>query len=842
MRRMAELSPTKRRGLYLVAIFALYLAIACLITWPLIVNLGSLLVGRTSDAMVHYWNGWWFQQALQIGQSPFQTDLLNFPDGVSLVTHNFALLNIMPWLLLEPIIGGITAYNLIILLSLALCGWGMYLLADELLEQRHAAFIAGLIYMAWPFRLSQLDHPNLVATFWIPIFFLFLIRVLRDSHWLDGLWAGVALALVGYTRWQLLIPVSMMTLIFMLGTAKSWISHWRETVPRLVLAGVIGFVALLPPAVMLVGEQLNSDISADVIYEEDERNMSTDLLAYLTPSKRHFILNATMKPLVDSYYKERTPGRRYPTYIGLSVLILAAIGLIKRWRETWFWLLMALVLIGLAAGMAWRVNGQTITAVPTLYKLLAPLQAARLMRVPERYVMFLALPAAVLAAYGWRSVISLRQLSRWRLPLTVLLGLVILFEYQSSPLQSQYTEYDKQVFEQLAQEPGEFAILNIPLRYRFSKEYQFEQTIHKQPILQGHVSREPENLYRLIEESEWLDGMPDLEVDPGFLMAQLNEAGVGYVVLSQHLLEDPTWRLWKRHVPYAPYHKDDRYLVYATAPQIGRELDQPQEMMPGLGTTERSLTAYCGEKETTAVAAITWVTTETLPENVGLQLLAASEETGAEQSGAVVPLVDGWPSSQWPVGTVTRQAYEIDLPAEYDPFKITLQMIDLQQQTPVGEPTPMGRVDAESCTIDGAGTEPANLFFGDGLRLLSYGAAQESGELVINLHWLAEERPGAAYKFFIRITDPQTNEVVAQIDTMPLNWSFPTTDWKAGELVADEIRVPLAGVAPGDYELAMGVYLEESGERLPVTGAGGGLRVDDIGRLVLPVIVPVNEE
>ena len=79
MRAMVHLSPRTRRWLLLAALFALYFAIACLITWPLISRLGSLLAGRTTDAMVHYWNGWWFQEALQLGQSPFQTIAAQLP-------------------------------------------------------------------------------------------------------------------------------------------------------------------------------------------------------------------------------------------------------------------------------------------------------------------------------------------------------------------------------------------------------------------------------------------------------------------------------------------------------------------------------------------------------------------------------------------------------------------------------------------------------------------------------------------------------------------------------------------------------------------------------------------
>ncbi len=842
MRTMADPSSRKGRWLFLLAIYILYFIIACLITWPLITQLGDLLVGRTTDAMVHYWNGWWFQRALQLGQSPFFTDLLNFPEGVSLITHNFAFLNIMPWLLLEPLIGGIPAYNLIILLYLALCGWAMYQLAYELLRQREAAFIAGLIYMAWPFRISQLDHPNLIATSWIPFFFLFLIRMLRNGRWLDALWAGIALALVGYTRWQLLIPVSLMTLVYLLARIRDWLPRWRETLPRLVVTAAVAIVALLPPAVMLAREQLNADFSADVIFEYDEQSMSTDLLAYLLPSRRHFALRETTREFIDRYYPDRTSGRRYPVTIGYTVLLLAIIGLVKRWRSTWVWLLMALIFIGLAAGMVWRVNGQTIEAVPTLYKILAPLQVMRLMRVPERYVIFLALPMALLAAYGWQALISSRRLVRWRVPLTLLLAVVILLEYQSTPLQSVYTDYDKTVFEQLAQEPGDFAILNIPLRYRFSKEYMFEQTFHERPILQGHVSREPDNLYRFIKDSAWLSGMPELEVDPGNLMAKLQDAGVGYVVLSQHLLEDATWRLWRRHVPYEPYYKDDRYLVYATAPEYGRDLDQPIEIAPGLGLIDQTLSAYCAGDKTMAVAGITWATTSSPPVDYGLVLEAVSEQNGVHSNSSVLPLVDMWPTSQWSERTVTRQSYTIDLPPEENPHTLALQLVDLQQKIAVGEPISLGEIDRKQCTIDAGAAEAGNVLFGDSLRLLSYAVTHDDEELVVKLNWLGEKRPGLAYKFFVHVFDKETKEIVAQVDTMPLNWRLPTSDWKSGELVADEIRLSLDGVPPGTYQVAIGVYEEDSGERLPITNYDERLQTSSEDRLILKDLEKIEDD
>ncbi len=593
---------------------------------------------------------------------------------------------------------------------------------------------------------------------------------------------------------------------------------------------------------MLFREQAASNFSANIFLRSDEQIMSTDLLAYVTPSKRHFMLRALTKPLYDRYYPDRSSGQHYPAYIGLSVLLLALVAMVKRWRETWIWLLMAILLVGLASSMVLRVNGQLFENIPTLYRILAPLQVARLIRVPERYVLFLALPVSLLAAYGWNSLITTRRLARWSPALTLLLSFIILFEYLSLPAQMQYVAYDKAVLKQLAEEPGSFAVLNLPLRNRFSKEYMFEQTFHERPILQGHVSREPENLYRFINDNEWFSSLPDLTLDPGFLMAQLNDAQVAYVLLSKIWLEEATWQLWKQHIPYAPYFEDDRFLVYATAPQFGRDLDRPIEILPRLGTVEKNLSSFCSADQIVAVTRLTWANTDSLPGDYAVSLLAHSEKTGRQFAAPLTPLADSWPTSQWPANSITRHAYTLDLPVGESPYSISLLLYQQGQEEPLTTLIDLGQIDNSSCTVTATDSSPANVLFAEKLRLLAYDVQQDATDLALTLYWLAEERPVAAYKFFVHVYDPQTGEIVAQVDTMPQEWRLPTTVWDDGELVADEINLSLTDVPPGEYDLAIGIYDAETGQRLPIRAAENQLTVSADGRLLLPYTVPVAEE
>lgn len=808
--------------LWLFLLLGSYSIIAIIITYPLINNLETHLVGRTTDALLHYWNNWWVQKALTTGQNPFFTTYLSYPYGVSLITHNFAWFNILPWLLLEPLLGGIVAYNVIILLSLVLCGLSMYWLAFDLLHDQRAAFIAGLIYMAWPFRLSQLDHPNLVATYFMPIFFLFLGRTLRNGRWRDAIFAGISAAMVGYTRWQILIPAFLMALVYILGLSPQWWQQKRHTFPKLITVGLLGFFLLLPPAIMLGRAQLQSDVTADVLYATDEQIMNTDWLAYITPPRRHPQFKSIVNPIYDEhYYPDRSKGRRYPAYIGISVLILVAIALIKRWRDTWIWLLMALLLMLLASGMAWRFNGQLYTAIPTLYKLLGSI--ASLMREPERFVMFLALPVAIMAAYGWQVILSKVRKKLWAILLTVGLSLLILFEYAVYPTQMQAVNFDKTIFNALAKLDGEFAVLNLPPRYRFSKDEMFAQTIHERPILQGHVSREPDNLYQFMQENAWFDDLATLS-DPGYLMAQLYAANINYVIVAKDCsANDLAYCLWAEHMPVDAVYEDARYLVYATRPATAVS----QQLTSGLALSSTESSLLCTPHHKQLSSSILWTTTATLEADFHVRLSAAVAN-GRYQTEPQ-PLHATWPTSQWPPGTFTQQAYTLVLPVDAKIESLSAQIINSQNDAVLTS----ADLQLPECDISTTDTTLVEATFGETLKLLEYNFDYDQNDLHLTLYWLAVQRPIENLKIFVYVLDA-TDNVVAQVDTLPKNWTYPTVLWHTGELVTDPITVPLTDLPPGAYKVAIGVYKEETGVRLPLSATNSPLKTLADNRLLLP--------
>ncbi|MCA1553668.1 MAG: hypothetical protein LC737_04750, partial [Chloroflexi bacterium] len=145
-------------------IFVVYFLLAILFTYPLVFHLTTQApVGEawTYDGYSMLWNIWWFQHALLVlNANPFVTNSIFFPIGTPLYLHSYTLLSDLLALPLLPFVGVVTASNLILLASIALCGFGAYLLAAWLFARREwqsplpfpirhwrwAAFIAGATF------------------------------------------------------------------------------------------------------------------------------------------------------------------------------------------------------------------------------------------------------------------------------------------------------------------------------------------------------------------------------------------------------------------------------------------------------------------------------------------------------------------------------------------------------------------------------------------------------------------------------------------------------------------------------------------------------------------------
>jgi hypothetical protein len=100
------------------------------------------------------------------------------------------------------------------------------------------------------------------------------------------------------------------------------------------------------------------------------------------------------------------------------------------------------------------------------------------------------------------------------------------------------------------------------------------------------------------------------------------------------------------------------------------------------------------------------------------------------------------------------------------------------------------------------------------------------GELPLTLTWQALAPLEKDYTVFVQVLDSEDN-IVGQVDSWPVQGTFPTGRWQPGEAVQDPYLVRLdAELEPGEYKLHVGLYLLETLRRLQVLDESG-TAVDD---------------
>jgi len=128
---------------------------------------------------------------------------------------------------------------------------------------------------------------------------------------------------------------------------------------------------------------------------------------------------------------------------------------------------------------------------------------------------------------------------------------------------------------------------------------------------------------------------------------------------------------------------------------------------------------------------------------------------------------------------------------------------------------------------------------GGQVTLLGYEADElevAPGEAVgVTLYWAAQAPVPADYTVFLHLAASEGSPY-AQADGQPQHGAYPTSFWDAGEVVHDPrtIVVP-ADLPPGDYPLVAGMYLLETGERLPWLAPDGNVQGDSVPLAVLTV-------
>jgi hypothetical protein len=241
-------------------------------------------------------------------------------------------------------------------------------------------------------------------------------------------------------------------------------------------------------------------------------------------------------------------------FAGYAVLGLAALGLLAYRRRAALWAVAALVFAVLALGPVLHVGGKTqfagIGPIPLPYALLVRLiPVLRISRSVSRFDVVVMLALAVLAAMGAACLLRrLDSIRRVSLP-AVLVALALLgsigLEYLAAPYPMSFPETRPFHYE-LAREPGEFAVMDVPMDGWDRPANLLYQTVHQKALISAYTSRSnplaPAWRTPVLQTFRYLG--PDVNSGDARALAGtvLNDLNVRYVIVHKNDLPPGNYR------------------------------------------------------------------------------------------------------------------------------------------------------------------------------------------------------------------------------------------------------------------------------------------------------------
>jgi hypothetical protein len=223
---------------------AIYLVLTLILTWPLVVHLGSVVPNDLGDPLLNTWLLAWNARAL-----PLTTHWWNAPQffpvqGAMAFSEHLLGLSAIATPLIVLTGNALVGYNVAFLLSFPLCALSAHWLGYTIARRHDVGFVAGLAFAFAPYRMAQFAHIQVMSPYWMPIALVGLHRYMEDrrARWLALFAAGWTMQALtcGYYLFYLSVFVALWIVWFIVSRG-AWVDLGRVTV-----AWAAGAVALVP--------------------------------------------------------------------------------------------------------------------------------------------------------------------------------------------------------------------------------------------------------------------------------------------------------------------------------------------------------------------------------------------------------------------------------------------------------------------------------------------------------------------------------------------------------------------------------------------------------------------
>ena len=317
-----------------VGVAAVYLALACLVYWPVSpLDAHHVVKCACSDSVQQTWFLQWVPFALSHGHDPLFSTYLNAPAGVNLgVNTSMPLLGLLGW----PVtawLGPVAAFNALLRLGLALSALSMFLVLRRYVRSRTAAFLGGLLFGFSPYMLAEGQlHVFLVFLPLLPPLVLLLDRWLVSADadpYRCGALVGLLLGL------EVLISVELAALFVILAAialAPIVVLRFRLVRSRLpalargtLTAAVAGLVVGGYPVWMFLRGPQRPQGPPHSVANLD--SFHADLLSLVLPSRPQWIRTPFLQGVADQFVKGVVHENGF--YLGVPLLLLLLVAVVR---------------------------------------------------------------------------------------------------------------------------------------------------------------------------------------------------------------------------------------------------------------------------------------------------------------------------------------------------------------------------------------------------------------------------------------------------------------------------------------------------------------------------------
>jgi len=465
-------------------ILAGLLLAACVLTWPLVSTLG-MASGTRGDYFNNLWNAWWVKDSIVHGHSPYWTDTLYFPEGISLRRHTLSPLNALTLAGLTSFLSGHQAFSLVLLLHFAFSAWCFSLLARYVTGSTAGGVLGGLVYSFCPFHYFYLCQINVFSFEFLPLGLLFFLKHAREGGTRNLV--GVLLSLGGMVLTvEYYVVYCYLSLAVLLACARGWggAVGSRQRLGRLALSGGLGALIVALLALPLLTAALGAENRPDVVTSANavEKSRYNDLLGF-------FWIGGDEECTVS-----------WPTMLGYSTLAVILIGW-RRVRSHWPWIVLGASFLVLSLGEELAIGRQK-TGIPLPYAIFRRLPVLSMLRKSDRCFMLVQLAVCVLLSAGWAGLAArLRAGFARGAAWSACAGLAML-ELTCIPL-GRFRIPSSPELERLREDPEVVAVMELPTMplHVMNGRYDFYQTQHEKKTTLGYttsIALTPEHDKRLL--------------------------------------------------------------------------------------------------------------------------------------------------------------------------------------------------------------------------------------------------------------------------------------------------------------------------------------------------------